>query len=224
MKGDHRLFYGLLGAALSICLVVWDGAWGQSSRSLQEQLYQAIGSQNWAQAIRIVDLMIQANPSQANELRHYRQQLQQMGQTPRPTQPPAAPAPVTRPSSILGVVPIQRRQNGIPVIKAKFNRRVEFEMLVDSGASMTVITREIAAALAITPANVIDNVRFNTANGQVELPIVYVGNITVGGLELQQIPVAVAGPEMSIGLLGQDFLQQFDVSLRRNHIEFHLRQ
>lgn len=196
-----------------------------SQRSLQDQLYQAIGNQDWAQAIRVVDLMIQANPSQAAALRQYRQELQQMGQF-RPSNPPPTPATATtsnpRNPGLLGVVQIQRRQNGIPVINVTFNRRREFEMMVDSGASMTVITRPMASALGITPANIVDYAVFNTANGQVRMPIVFVGSMDVGGLVTQQIPVAVAGPEMTVGLLGQDFLQRFDVSLRRDQIEFHL--
>ncbi|AFY61479.1 TIGR02281 family clan AA aspartic protease [Synechococcus sp. PCC 6312] len=194
-------------------------------RSLQDQLYQAIGNQDWAQAIRVVDLMIQANPNQASALRQYRQELVQMGQF-RPTKPPTSAPVATRSTppnpSLLGVVQIQRRQNGIPVINVTFNRRRDFEMMVDSGASMTVITRPMASALGITPANIVDYAIFNTANGQVRLPIVFVGSMDVGGLVTQQIPVAVAGPEMSVGLLGQDFLQRFDVSLRRDQIEFHL--
>ncbi len=215
----------LTGVSGGLLISSLGGAWAQSTRNLQEQLYQAIGNQNWGQAVRIVDLMIQANPQQAQELRQYRQQLQQMQQS--PTRPRiVAPPPPSTPiqPGLLGVVQIQRRQNGIPVIQARFNRRVEFEMMVDSGASMTLITRQIAAALGISAANVIDNATFNTANGQVKLPIVYVGSIEVGGLEIRQIPVAIGGADMTVGLLGQDFLQRFDVSLRRDQIEFHLRQ
>jgi aspartyl protease family protein len=35
------------------------------------------------------------------------------------------------------------------------------------------------------------------------------------------VPVAIAGPDMEMGLLGQDFLQRYDVSLRGSRIEFH---
>jgi aspartyl protease family protein len=55
------------------------------------------------------------------------------------------------------------------------------------------------------------------------MPIVYVDAIEVGGLVSSRMPVAIAGPDMTIGLLGQDFLQKFDVSFREKVIEFHNR-
>jgi aspartyl protease family protein len=45
----------------------------------------------------------------------------------------------------------------------------------------------------------------------------------VGGLKSYQVPVAVAGPDMEMGLLGQDFLQKYDFTFRGNRIEFHKR-
>jgi aspartyl protease family protein len=39
-----------------------------------------------------------------------------------------------------------------------------------------------------------------------------------------RIPVAIAGPDLEMGLLGQDFLQRYDVSLRSDRIEFHPRR
>lgn len=201
------------------CLGFLNPAPGFAQAIGSDALYQAIANQDWARAVQIVDQMIQANPSQANELRRYRQQLlhlQQQPTTPNAQQrrSPAAAA------EIVGVAPIVRRQNGIPVIRVVFNQRLPYEMMVDSGASMTIITRPLARALGLTPAHVVDNVVFNTANGQTTLPIVYVKSMDVAGLNQTMIPVAIAGPELSMGLLGQDFLQQFDVSLRQDHIQF----
>jgi aspartyl protease family protein len=110
------------------------------------------------------------------------------------------------------------------VIDVKFNQRLPFEMMVDSGASLTVITRPMAKALGVTTAQIVDEAIFETANGKTKMPIVYIGAIEVGGLSRTQVPVAVAGPEMDLGLLGQDFLQQYDVSFRGRTIEFHARQ
>ncbi|MDG2991160.1 retroviral-like aspartic protease family protein [Candidatus Synechococcus calcipolaris G9] len=205
--------YGLL---LCLGLLIPTPVLGQSLGS--DALYQAIANQDWARAIQVVDQMIQANPGQANELRRYRQELIQLQQ-----RPPNAQQRPTRPSAQVGTAPIIRRQNGIPVIRVLFNQRLASEMMVDTGASMTVITRPLARALGITPANVVDNAVFNTANGQTVMPIVYVRSLDVAGLNQTMIPVAIAGPELSMGLLGQDFLQQFDLSLRQDHIQFHRR-
>ncbi len=191
--------------------------------ALNNRLQQAVASQSWATAIQLVDQMIIAAPERASQLRSYRDQLVRLQangvRTPGPSSIGTGSA-----SSPLGAATIKRRSHGVPVVEVLMNNRVPFEMMVDSGASMTVITRSMAAALGITPAQIIDRATFSTANGLTEMPIVYIKSIAVAGLSTDMIPVAVAGPEMEIGLLGQDFLQRFDVSFRRDAIEFHQRR
>jgi aspartyl protease family protein len=197
-----------------------------NSAALGSRLDQAVRQQNWADAIKIIDQMIVAEPQRAGQLRAYRLQLLQLQQTGfrSPTPPAAATAPVTPNSGTLAAqVPILRRSGGVPVVNVTFNRSQTFEMLVDSGASMTVITRQMARSLGITEADVIDEIRFATANGNVVKPIVLVNVIEFGGLARTRVPVAIAPPGMEVGLLGQDFLGRFDVSIRRNVIEFHRR-
>ena len=50
-------------------------------------------------------------------------------------------------------------------------------MLLDSGASVTVITREMADSLGIRPEHVVQTETFSTANGLTEMPIVYIQSI-----------------------------------------------
>lgn len=184
---------------------------------LEQQLQAAVASSSWPQALQIVDRLIVLVPQQASQLTAYRTKLQQLSRS-----SVAAPAqPQKQPIVTPGRVVIKRREHGVAVVDVLFNQRRTFEMLVDSGASLTIITRPMASALGITAAQVVDNITFNTANGQTQLPIVYLNTITVGGLSTTQVPVAIAGPDMAIGLLGQDFLQRYDVSLRSNLIEFH---
>jgi aspartyl protease family protein len=196
-----------------------------NSAALGSRLDQAVRQQNWADAIKIIDQMIVAEPQRAGQLRAYRQQLLQLQQTGfRSPTTPAAVAPTTPNSGTLAAqVPILRRSGGVPVVNVTFNRSQTFEMLVDSGASMTVITRQMARSLGITEADVIDEIRFATANGNVVKPIVLVNVIEFGGLARTRVPVAIAPPGMEVGLLGQDFLGRFDVSIRRDVIEFHRR-
>lgn len=184
---------------------------------LEQQLQTAVNQQNWSQALQTIDQLIPLVPSQATQLRQYRTRLEQLART-----RPAPPAPQSRPAAqIQGQVAIKRRSGGVPVIDVLFNQRKNFEMLVDSGASITVITRPMAAALGLSNAHVVHTATFKTANGTTKMPIVFVNSVTVAGLTTTRVPVAIAGPEMEIGLLGQDFLQRFDVSLRGNRIEFH---
>ncbi|HEY9825339.1 MAG TPA: retropepsin-like aspartic protease [Stenomitos sp.] len=183
-------------------------------QQLQQQLQDAVAQNQWQQAIQVVDQLIPRVPQQASQLQTYRAQLERLSRN-------SISSPIRTQIAPQGLVSIKRRDNGVPVIEVGFNQRKSFEMLVDSGASLTVITRQMAAALGITPAHVVRSVTARTANGQTQMPIVYVNTMTVGGLTTTQVPVAIAGPDLEIGLLGQDFLQRYDVSLRRDRIEFH---
>ncbi len=186
---------------------------------LNQQLQTAVINARWAEAVQVVDRLIPLVPQQAEQLKVYRMKLQQLSRS-----SVVAPSKRQVPLFPLGQVTIRRREHGVAVIDVLFNQRRTFEMMVDSGASLTVITRPMASALGITAAQVVENVTFQTANGQTQLPVVFLATLTVGGLSTHQVPVAIAGPDMQIGLLGQDFLQRYDVSLRSNQIEFHDRK
>jgi aspartyl protease family protein len=214
----NRSWKVLLGLPL-ICAAL--PAWGESSiGALEQQLQTAVASHNWTQALTLVDRLIPLVPQQASQLKQYRLNLEQLSRN-------AISSPVKRQQlspSPQGQLAIKRRDHGVPVVEVLFNQRQSFEMLVDSGASMTVITRPMAAALGITTAHIVDSITVNTANGQTNMPIVYLSAVSVAGLTTKQVPVAIAGPDMEIGLLGQDFLQRYDVNLRSSYIEFHDRR
>lgn len=217
------------GSRFGLMLLLWSSlsaiqapaSLGQQNLThLNQDLDQAVAAQQWDRAIQVIEKMMVLSPSQHSRLEAYRNQLIHLkkkhhssGHSPRPLQT-AYPK---------GQVPIKRRDNGVIIINAKFNNRQNFDMLLDSGASMTVITRPMASTLGIKAENVVSTAVFTTANGTTEMPIVYVRSIEVGGLTTQQVPVAVAGPDMEIGLLGQDFLQHYDVSIKRDRVEFHYR-
>lgn len=136
---------------------------------------------------------------------------------------PSGPAtPTTRPApGSTFRVPIVRRAGGTPVIKVTFNGGQQFDMILDTGASGTLVTPAMAAALNLTPAG---ETRVNTANSRdVALSLAYVNSIEAGGAIAQNVLVAVSGPELSIGLLGQDFFGQYDVTIRQNEVELRAR-
>ncbi|UZQ56094.1 retroviral-like aspartic protease family protein [Trichothermofontia sichuanensis B231] len=64
----------------------------------------------------------------------------------------------------------------------------------------------------------------NTATAaNVQLPVGRVDAIAVGGRVLHQVPVAIAGPALAIGLLGQDFFEGYDLVIRESVVEFQSR-
>ncbi len=115
-------------------------------------------------------------------------------------------------------VPIVRRAGSTPVVSVTFNGSQSFEMIVDTGASGTLITRTMANALRVVP---VAQANVDTASQRnVTVPLGYVSSISVGGVTAQNVLVAVAGPELSIGLLGHDFFGGYDVTIRENEVEF----
>lgn len=148
-----------------------------------------------------------------------------------PTALPPAPSPSNViPSGTAGVntssagihrVKIKRREGGTPVIDVRFNGSQTFEMIVDTGASSTVLTQRMAGLLKIVP---VGTAKVDTASEKgVKVPLGYLKSVEVAGATSKNLLVAVAGPDLDIGLLGQDFFRNFDVLIRNDSIEFHPR-
>ncbi|WGV26123.1 retropepsin-like aspartic protease family protein [Halotia branconii] len=156
-------------------------------------------------------------------------QVKTSPQVPIPVPPPVrVKLPPTRPifssSEILPsekevfVAPIRRRVGGTPIVTVTFNGQQQFDMIVDTGASGTVITQQMANALGIVP---VGKAKANTASSKaVEFPVGYVDSMAVGGVRVNKVPVAIAGLELETGLLGHDFFGNYDVTIKRNVVEF----
>ena len=114
---------------------------------------------------------------------------------------------------------IKRRIGGTPVIYVTFNGDHKVEMIVDTGASGTVLTQATADALGLVP---VAKAKANTASAKaVEFPIGYVNSIQVGGAVVKNVPVAIAPASvLETGLLGHDFFGNYDVTIRRDVVEF----
>ena len=115
---------------------------------------------------------------------------------------------------------IKRRLGGTPVIDVRFNGSQTFEMIVDTGASGVAITEDMARSLDVEIVGVITA---NTASDkEVSFPVGFVKEIAVGGAVVRDVRVAIA-PRLDIGLLGHDFFGNYDITIRRDEIEFGLR-
>jgi aspartyl protease family protein len=115
---------------------------------------------------------------------------------------------------------IKRRAGGTPVIDVVFNGNKTFEMIVDTGASGTLISQRMATALGVRPVR---TMRAGIADGSVvEFPMGVVRSIRVGGAVIQNVEVAIA-KQMQIGLLGHDFFGNYDVKIKKDVVEFYVR-
>lgn len=113
---------------------------------------------------------------------------------------------------------IKRRDGGIPVIDVTFNGQQQFEMLLDTGASQTTITAEMAQVLGVVP---IGTHKAQIANGDVvEFPIGRVASMSVGKAIVREPNVSITEGDP---LLGQNFFGDYDVVIRRDVVEFHPR-
>lgn len=116
-------------------------------------------------------------------------------------------------------VPIKRRRGGVPVVDVTFNGKQTFEMLVDTGASNIVLTPQMAAAVGFTPTGV---GRSSTANGVVNTVIGHITSVDVAGAVINNPEVEV-NPTLDVGLLGENFFKDYDVTVREKVIEFRVR-
>ena len=113
-----------------------------------------------------------------------------------------------------GAVTIPVTVNGRSVIvPVTFNHSVNAHLLLDTGASMTMISRRLATVLALPSSG---TRLFSGIGGTVSAPIARVESIKVGDAEVSGMAISVHDisryPHFE-GLLGMDFLGRFQVSV-----------
>ncbi|MBE8964769.1 retroviral-like aspartic protease family protein [Nostocales cyanobacterium LEGE 12452] len=117
-------------------------------------------------------------------------------------------------------ISIKRRFGGTPVIDVTFNNKKTFEMIVDTGASGTIITQDMANTLQLQATG---TMQAQIADGsEVKFSTSKVKSIAVGGVTANNLQVAIA-PKASIGLLGHDFFGNYDIKILEKEVEFHHR-
>lgn len=218
--------------------VALDKAYGaltisQSAQSPED--WNLVVSQ-WNEAIALMKSIPASSPDKAlaqKKLIQYQQNLKYAKQQAnRPLQTPPEIAtipqiPPTNPSVAIAAAPNQKvfqaliksRTGGTPVVDVNFNGVRQFDMIVDTGASGTVITQQMASALGVVP---VGKAKANTASDRnVEFEIGYIDSMEVGGAIIKHVPVAIApSADLEIGLLGQDFFSNYDVTIKRDVVEF----
>ena len=115
------------------------------------------------------------------------------------------------------IVPINRRRFGIPVIDVKFNDKYIFEMMLDTGASGVVITQAMAKKLRVEHT---ETVLVSTpSSNSFKMPAGYVRSLGIGKLT-QKNTYVITSPTMDMGLLGQSFFSRYDITIKRDVVEF----
>jgi len=91
-------------------------------------------------------------------------------------------------------------------------------MMVDTGSTGTVITRSMATKLGLSPLGM---ARMKIADGSVvPLDLTVVKSTKISDRIKRDMMVAVAPHAMDMGLLGQDFFEGYNVTIKKNVVEF----
>ena len=126
--------------------------------------------------------------------------------------PAISPTPsLSLTSSKKKVVPVVRRLHGTPVVRVTFNGVKTYDMILDTGASRTLITRAMADELGIVATEKM--VAATASESEVVFDLGRVDAISMGEITLKGAQVSI-GNSVGIGLLGNDFLNGYDITIR----------
>ncbi len=127
--------------------------------------------------------------------------------------------PDTKDTSSKAVVSY-KRQNAVIIIQVTINDKLKSPFAVDTGASYTIISSEIAEALNLMPNPEIPPIVLQTANGRIQAPLVNLNSVAVGNLTTHNVAAAIHDLHDSSnisGLLGLNFLNRFKVTVDSTH-------
>ena len=117
------------------------------------------------------------------------------------------------------------RQGEHFLIDARINDRVSVNLLIDTGASMTVLRGDILTAAGILQTDTPSLQQFSTANGLVEGAVYRLDSLSIGNQNVTNIEVAaldLASLHSADGLLGMNFLKHFKFFIDQNKPELRL--
>jgi clan AA aspartic protease (TIGR02281 family) len=122
----------------------------------------------------------------------------------------ASPATVAKAS-----IPFEKRGQ-VVVVEVMLNNSVPARLVVDTGATYTMISAATAKELSIDPQRAPRTMPFQTANGVIQAPLTNLESVMVGGMEIKNLTAAIhdAVPSAQVaGLLGLNFLSNFRLDI-----------
>lgn len=137
---------------------------------------------------------------------------------------PAALTPIA-PAEIPGI-PVNGGAIEIPLIPSGnnflvdvvLNGTVTASLVLDTGASLVDISKEVAEKLGLYAANISAKRTFNTANGAVQHPIVAMQTVKIGNAQSFLVEASINDSFSGIdGLLGMSFLGDYRFEIDRSN-------
>jgi len=121
----------------------------------------------------------------------------------------AAPRASRRSSATSAVYTVEVGRVGTSmIVPVRLNDRVTAPFLIDTGATDVLLPQAVAEELGIRIGPDTRRVRYATANGVVEHPVVTLESVDLGGARVEGVPASVS-PSLSVGLLGLSFFNHF---------------
>lgn len=107
-------------------------------------------------------------------------------------------------------VPFLDQYGGLAV-EAILNEQVTAQFMVDSGSTITIISRSTAKKLGIDLEKTLPSIGLRTLSETIYAPLVVLNSINVGGMHVRNFTVAVYDRPFpgQPGLLGLNFLRHF---------------
>ncbi len=122
------------------------------------------------------------------------------------------PGPVQKSSEPQGFEVELVRRHELWLSEVILNDRLKRYLIVDTGASFTLISRQVADELGIVIGENSPSIPASTVSGFILTPLVTLNSIRVGKAEIKDVDVAVyTMPSGNDGLLGNSFLNKFRV-------------
>jgi clan AA aspartic protease (TIGR02281 family) len=141
-------------------------------------------------------------------------------------EPPRVAAPSKVPPATVAKASIPFEKRGqVVVVEVMLNNSVPVRLVVDTGATYTMISAATAKELSIDPQQAPRTMPFQTANGVIQAPLANLESVIVGGMEIKNLTAAIhdAVPSAQVaGLLGLNFLSNFRLDIDTEKGMLHL--
>lgn len=118
-------------------------------------------------------------------------------------------------------LPIIAKNNSVPIVEVVINGSDRIPMMLDTGASKTLLTKGVAEKLKLVATG---KTKAKTANGTAEFDTVSLGSVEFGQGKVTDLVVAIGDNNLNYGLLGHDVYKGYDITLTEDNVQFKKRQ
>jgi clan AA aspartic protease (TIGR02281 family) len=149
--------------------------------------------------------------------KEFQNQSEELNSNPAPT---FSPAPLTTHETPIAqsldiVVPMRQKGNQF-FVKAILNGHLEVDLLLDTGATILVISEEVGESLGFNRRDNMPQIEAKTAGGKIWTPLIFLETVTAANAKAFAVEAVIGSKLDKIdGLLGMAFFEQFKMTLDR---------